>query len=165
MAVIDRGQVYRWVVTRCVHTTHVPWATGELTWVWLLCSPERLALAHTHRNMRLKSARPDSACKWRHAAMVYSATLHLPRFKSASHASRAPHAGWERGHEASWARLSSRSKTASDAAADLQSISPPMPTTGNGLSFCTVRLCFLLPLRYTNTIQPLRGSRESPGIK
>lgn len=144
---------------------HVPWVTGELIWVWLLCSPERLALAHTHRNMRLTSARPDSACKWRRAAMVYSATFPPSTLQICVTCIARATCWRERGREASWARLSSRSKTASDAAADLQSISPPMPMTGEGLSFCTARLCFLLPLRYKNTIQPLWGSRESPGIK
>lgn len=57
MAVIDWGQVYRWVVTRCVHTTQVHWVTGELIWVWLLCSPEHLALAHTHRNTKEHEAK------------------------------------------------------------------------------------------------------------
>lgn len=57
MAVIDWGQVYRWVVTRCVHATHVHWVTGKLIWVWLLCSPEHLALAHTHRNTKEHEAK------------------------------------------------------------------------------------------------------------
>jgi len=62
--------------------------------------------------------------------------------------------------EASWARLSSRSKQAVMLCLS-RAFRHQCPGLETSFSFCTACLCILLPWRYTNTIQPFQGNRVS----
>ena len=77
-----------------------PGATGELIWVWLPCSLEYHAATHTYGNMHKQETNiclPRLYMQMKIPSETLTLTLSLPHFKSASYASHAPHAGWEKG--------------------------------------------------------------------
>lgn len=153
-----------------------PWATGELIWVWLLCSPECLASTHTHtrarRNMHdheANSCLPRlcmqmKMCDYGIQCKPPSPPPPFPLWQICIICITCSTCWLGEESEASWGCLSSRSKQPMMLHIS-RAFHHQCPRLETSFSFCTACLCILLPWRCKRIQFNLSRGTEQPWNK